>query len=36
MLTGKTDYKIRKKYLNQLDNGEIDIVFGTHSLFQKK
>ncbi len=35
-LTGKTEYKKRKEILNKLENHEIDIIFGTHSLFQKK
>ena len=35
-LTGKTEYKKRKNILNKLANNEIDIIFGTHSLFQKK
>ena len=36
LLTGKTQYKEKKKILNYLDNNKIDIIFGTHSLFQKK
>ena len=35
-LTGKTEYKKRKNILNKLANNEIDIIFGTHALFQKK
>ncbi len=35
-LTGKTDYKKRKEILNNLKNGKIDLIIGTHSLFQKK
>ena len=35
-LTGKTEYKKRKNILNKLENNEIDIIFGTHALFQKK
>ena len=35
-LTGKTDYKLRKDILNRLNNGKIDLLIGTHSLFQKK
>ena len=35
-LSGKTEYKKRKKIISNLENGTIDIIFGTHSLFQKK
>ena len=35
-LTGKTEPKIRKKILNHLEKGEIELLIGTHSLFQKK
>ncbi len=35
-LTGKTDYKIKKKIYENLSNGKIDILIGTHALFQKK
>ena len=34
-LTGKTEYKLRKKILDKLKNGKIDLLIGTHSLFQK-
>ncbi len=34
-LTGKTDPKNRKKILNELKNGKIQLLIGTHSLFQK-
>ena len=36
VLTSKTDYKKRKKILNELSNNKIDILIGTHSLFQDK
>ena len=35
-LSGKTDLKKRKEILEKLKNGNIDIIFGTHALFQKK
>jgi len=35
-LTGKTEYKKRKKILSDLLNGKIKLLVGTHSLFQKK
>ena len=35
ILTGKTDYKKRKNILLNLKNRKIDIIFGTHALFQK-
>ena len=36
ILTGKTEYKKRKKILNDLLSGKINILIGTHSLFQEK
>ena len=36
LLTGKTEYKRRKDVLKKLENKEINIIFGTHALFQKK
>ncbi len=36
LLTGKTDYKTRKKILAELKKGKIDLLIGTHALFQKK
>ena len=36
LLTGKTNYKKRKIILENLKNKKIDIIFGTHALFQKK
>ncbi len=35
-LSGKTDLKKKKKILINLKEGNIDLVFGTHALFQKK
>ena len=36
LLSGKSSYKDKKKILNKLIKKEIDIIFGTHALFQKK
>ena len=36
LLSGKSSYKDKKKILDKLIKNEIDIVFGTHALFQKK
>ncbi len=36
ILTGKTEYKKRKNILNNLLNNKIDVLIGTHSLFQEK
>lgn len=36
LLIGKTKGQAREKILNELKNGEIDIVIGTHALFQEK
>ena len=36
IISGKSDYKNKKIILNKLLNHEIDIIFGTHAIFQKK
>jgi len=36
LLTGKTDYKDRKKILVDLNNNKTNLLIGTHSLFQEK
>ena len=36
LLTSNTSYKERKKIIDDLENQRIDILFGTHSLFQDK
>ena len=36
LLTSKTDRKIRNKILKDLSGNKIDILFGTHSIFQEK
>ena len=36
LISGKSDYKDKKKILNKLSNHQIDIIFGTHAIFQKK
>ena len=36
ILTSKTEYKERKEILRDLDNNTINIIIGTHSLFQEK
>ena len=36
LLTGKTESKEKKNILKKLEVNEIDIIFGTHALFQKK
>jgi len=35
-LTGKTEYKEKNQILKKLKEGKIDLIIGTHSLFQKK
>ncbi len=35
-LTGKTEIKIRKKILEDLQSGTTNLIIGTHALFQKK
>ena len=36
ILTGKTSYKEKNKINSMLEKGEINFIFGTHSLFQNK
>ena len=36
LLSGKSSYKDKKIILNKIANKQIDIIFGTHALFQKK
>ena len=36
LLTSKTEYSERKKILYDLKNNKIDLLIGTHSLFQEK
>ncbi len=36
LLSGKSSYKDKRKILNKLIKKEIDIIFGTHAIFQKK
>ena len=35
-LTGKTEYREKKKIISDLNDNKIDLIIGTHSLFQKK
>ena len=35
-ISGKTDYKNKKKIIEDLSIQKIDIIFGTHAIFQKK
>jgi len=36
LISGKSEYKNKKIILERLKNNEIDIIFGTHAIFQKK
>ncbi len=36
MISGKSDYKDKKNILNKLLKNDIDIIFGTHAIFQTK
>ncbi len=36
IISGKSDYKQKKNILNGLSSHKIDIIFGTHEIFQKK
>ena len=36
LLTGKTETKNRKEIIKNLENGKLNLLIGTHALFQKK
>ncbi len=36
LISGKSEYKIKKEILKKLENNKINIIFGTHAIFQKK
>ena len=36
LISGKSEYKVKKEILQRLENNKIDIIFGTHAIFQKK
>ncbi len=36
LLTGKVDVADRRKIIKDLENGKIDLLIGTHAIFQKK
>jgi ATP-dependent DNA helicase RecG len=36
LISGKSEYKNKKEILKRLANNEINIIFGTHAIFQKK
>ena len=36
LISGKSDYKSKKVILTKLADQKIDIIFGTHAIFQKK
>ena len=36
LISGKSEYKSKKEILDKLANNKIDIIFGTHAIFQKK
>ncbi len=36
LISGKSNYKNKKIILEKLKNSKIDIIFGTHAIFQKK
>ncbi len=36
LLSSKSEYQDRKRILNELNSNKIDLIFGTHSIFQKK
>ena len=36
LISGKSDNKTKKNILDKLSNNKIDIIFGTHAIFQKK
>ena len=36
LISGKSEYKNKKEILKKLADNQIDIIFGTHAIFQKK
>ncbi|MDC0940503.1 ATP-dependent DNA helicase RecG, partial [Candidatus Pelagibacter sp.] len=36
LISGKSEYKTKKEILRKLADNKIDIIFGTHAIFQKK
>jgi ATP-dependent DNA helicase RecG len=36
LVSGKSEYKTKKEILKKLVDNKIDIIFGTHAIFQKK
>ncbi|MDC3062604.1 ATP-dependent DNA helicase RecG, partial [Candidatus Pelagibacter sp.] len=36
LISGKSEYRMKKEILKNLENNKIDIIFGTHAIFQKK
>ncbi len=36
LISGKSDYKHKRLILEKLKSNQIDIIFGTHAIFQKK
>ena len=36
LLSSKSEYKDKKRILNDLNKNKINLIFGTHSIFQKK
>ncbi len=36
LISGKSEYKTKKEILKKLVDSKIDIIFGTHAIFQKK
>ncbi len=36
LISRKSESKIKKEILNKLENNKINIIFGTHAIFQKK
>ena len=36
LISGKSDYKDKKRILDNLSKHKIDVIFGTHAIFQKK
>tara|TARA_B100001057_G_scaffold489778_1_gene576748 strand:- start:1593 stop:3641 length:2049 start_codon:yes stop_codon:yes gene_type:complete len=36
ILTSKSEYKNKRTIINQLERNQIDIIFGTHAIFQNK
>jgi len=36
LISGKSEYRMKREILKNVENNKVDIIFGTHAIFQKK